>query len=597
MSAQFKTVIRLLKKQIARFFTVVAILVVSVGFISGIGEVEGKINTAAKEYYQSQNTSDLYIKSKRQTGFTPQELAYLEDTFGAEHIQKSVCFEMQDGEEIYRIYQADFLNSDINTFEILEGRMPQAENEILAERETVGYKPHAVGDKITLSTSGIPNSEVEYTVCGIVRNPLMLCELEETSYQYGDAYVSHALYISSEPIFFCNDVYVTIEDRSLFGAFSNGYEEEILRLQAQIEGEFGEENVTALSLYENAGLYGMVSYGEKVGLIGIVFVVFFLLVTLLVVYSTMSRLLEEERGQIACMKTLGYSAHAIVLKYATFVFVACVIGGLLAYFVGLGLTWIIYTAFEMQYAMPAFPAVSNFAYYFLSFGILTISATALTYFTGVKMSAKKPVVLLTPKAPKMGKKVFLEKIPFLWNKFSFKYKSTLRNVLLFKSRFFMTVIAVTGASVLVFAGMGLMNCTMAMGGEDTLFSISAMIIAFSAALCALVVYNLTNINVSERNREIATLMVLGYQDGEVTGYIFREIYIMSFIGAIIGVPTGLWFVDFVFDLINFGSVADIHWTTYFLTPIVTMFFSFLSTLLLRKKITKTDMNASLKSLE
>ena len=198
---------------------------------------------------------------------------------------------------------------------------------------------------------------------------------------------------------------------------------------------------------------------------------------------------------------------------------------------------------------------------------------------------------------KKGKKVLLERVKFLWNRLSFKYKSTLRNIFLFKSRFFMTVLSVIGATVLVFAGFGLLDCTQNIENGISLVTVSIALIAFSALLCALVIYNITNINVSERNREIATLMVLGYKNNEVTGYIFREIYIMSAIGAILGLPLGILFLQFVFYLIDFGSLSEIHWWTYLIAPIVTMLFSFLSTFFLYRKIVKTDMNASLKILE
>ena len=161
----------------------------------------------------------------------------------------------------------------------------------------------------------------------------------------------------------------------------------------------------------------------------------------------------------------------------------------------------------------------------------------------------------------------------------------------------MTVVSVIGSTVLVFAGMGLLDCAMLESNSYSIVMISIFLLVFSAILCALVVYNLTNINVSERNREIATLMVLGYNDKEITGYIFREIYIMSFIGAVLGIPLGVAFIEFVFGLIDFGSLSDITLRAYLLTPLLTMLFSFLSTLLLRKKITATDMNASLKTIE
>ena len=161
----------------------------------------------------------------------------------------------------------------------------------------------------------------------------------------------------------------------------------------------------------------------------------------------------------------------------------------------------------------------------------------------------------------------------------------------------MTVLSVTGSTVLVFAGMGLLDCIQKMKNSETLVIVSAVIILFSALLCALVIYNLTNINVSERRREIATLMVLGYHDGEVAGYIFREIYIMSIIGAILGVPCGMGILVMAFNMLDFGALADVNWWTYILTPCITMFFVFLSTFLLRGSITKTDMNASLKTIE
>lgn len=352
-----------------------------------------------------------------------------------------------------------------------------------------------------------------------------------------------------------------------------------------------------LSLFENTGFYSLISYAEKVQLIGIVFVVFFLLVTMLVVYSNMSRLFDEERGQIACMKTLGYTDFAITNRYSLFVLTGTLLGGLIALPIGLGVTYIIYAAFNMQYAMPPFPGISALVYYVITLTIITISMLLLTFFTGLKIVRNKPVELLKHKAPTPGKKVIIEKIGFIWNKLSFKYKSTLRNVLLFKSRFFMTVISVIGSTVLVFAGLGLLDCAATMANATSILAIAVILIIFSALLCALVIYNLTNINISERNREIATLMVLGYRDREITGYIFREIYIMSFIGAILGIPFGYGFMQFVFNLINFGSIAEINWWTWLLAPAVTMFFAFISTLMLRRKIIKTDMNSSLKTLE
>ena len=127
--------------------------------------------------------------------------------------------------------------------------------------------------------------------------------------------------------------------------------------------------------------------------------------------------------------------------------------------------------------------------------------------------------------------------------------------------------------------------------------VSIVILAFAALLNAVVIYTLTNINISERRRELATLMVLGYQDKEVSLYVYREIYITSAIGIVLGVPFGALLCLFVFELIGFGSIAGIGWYVWIVAPLMALFFTFLVTLMLHPKIVKIDMNDSLKAIE
>lgn len=590
-ATSFKATLRLFKKHIIRLLTILAIVVVSIGFMSGVGEVEGKIKTSTYRYYQSQNISDFHLKSKSPTGFSAEQISWLEEKFSTENIETIFAYETKIDQEVLRIYTIDLANQSINKLQLVEGMMPAGANEILVERKTNFLKEHKLGDKVSVGGN-------EYTICGTVVNPLLLGKIEEPSWQYDGDFLSDVFYIDTATAPIVSDVYITIENRQLFkDCFSAKYKKEIETIKQEIAIKLGNDTVSVLSLYENFGIYSLCEYAKKVGVIGIVFVVFFLLVTLLVVYSTMQRLMSEERPQIACMKTLGFSNFAILLKYILFVFVAALLGGVVAFPVGYGLSYIIYQAFNLHYTIPAFPKTVEFFYYLMTLIIILFATTLLTYLTGQKTTKEKPAVLLTPKAPKSGKKVFMERIPFVWKRLSFKYKSTVRNVLLFKSRLFMTILSIVGSTVLVFAGLGLMDCSKSIPGGESLSTIALAIIAFSALLSALVIYNLTNINISERNREVATLMVLGYHNKEVCGYIFREIYIMSFIGALLGLPVGLGFIEFVFGLIDFGTVSQIKWTTYVFTPVIAMAFSFLSTLLLYKKITKIDMNASLKTVE
>lgn len=586
MKTVFKCGLRLFKRQLSRFLTILIIVVVSIGFMAGIGEVDSKISIAVNDYYKSQNIADLYIKSSNDFGFKASEIGWISDTFGESNILKSFCYEYKEENSVVRLYNFD-VQTHINKLEIIEGEYPKSDREILVERKTSKLNSKNVGEKVSIQGQ-------EYTVCGVVLNPMLINQIEEPSFRYQDENLSSVYYINSEPIM-VNDIYVSIEDREVFSDYSEDYKKTIEDLKGFVESNISDCSV--LTLYENLGLYVLSMYANKVGTIAIIFVVFFLLITLLIVYSTMTRLLDEERAEIACMKTLGYSSGRIIGRYVWFVLIATLIGGILSFGVGFSLTKIIYSAFNLQYKMPPFPDSSNFLFYIISFGIIFVCNTLLTLFTGLKISKAKPVLLLSPKLAKSGRKILLERIPFIWDKLSFRHKSTLRNVFLFKVRFFMTVISVIGSTVLVFAGLGLLNCSTKIVGGESLITISSVLIVFSAVLCALVIYNLTNINISERSREISTLMVLGYRNSEVAGYIFREIYIMGAIGALFGVLFGYSFIELVFSLIEFGSVKDISWWSYVATPIIAMIFCFLSTLILRKKIIKTDMNASLKSIE
>jgi len=591
-----KNNLRLFTRHKARFFTIIAIIIVCIGFSSGVGEVENKVSAGVNDIYESQNVSDLYFKSKNKFGFSNSELDYLNETFKSENLLKSFCYEEDTGEGIRRVYYFDVENTKINVPTLIEGRYPESLNEVVVERKTNEIKELKVGDEIQLKNP-FTQQLSGYKVVGIILNPQILNNAEEPSFAFDGEHLREVIYFNYEDLPIVNDVYVTIENRALFNSFSLDYEKRIDEIKQSVEKTLGNENVSVLSLYENFGIYSLVEYSKKVELISIIFVVFFLFISLLVVYSTMSRLFDEERGEIACMKTLGYSGFKILYKYLSFVFFGVIIGGIIAFFVGLLLTKILYNAFNMQYAMPQFPRLNHYFYYLMTFSVTLLSSVLLNLFTGRKIVNNKPVTLLLPKTPKSGKKVFIERIPLIWNRLSFKYKSTLRNVFLFKSRFLMTVISIVGSTVLVFSGLGLMDCALKIEGGGSLMTISLALLVFSAVLCALVIYNLTNINISERRREIATLMVLGYKNNEVDGYINREIYIMAIIGAIFGLPLGVLFVNFVFNLIAFGSIGDINWWTYIISPLLTVLFSFIATLLLRSKVLNTDMNASLKSVE
>ena len=398
-----------------------------------------------------------------------------------------------------------------------------------------------------------------------------------------------------------NQIYITLpeEDSLLFSAGYNAdVDAEVSEIETLFADRYADGTIETLTMEENYSFRSFHEYSGKIMGIGIVLMVVFLFVTVLVVLSTVTRLLDEERSQIACLMTQGYSHARIIAKYLLFAFIGTAIGGVGAYFAGLGVARMIYVNFEWEYVLPAYSSNIAIGFFIGTFALILLSTLIATAVAGHKLTRQQPADLLRPKVPKRGKKVFLERIPFIWNRLSFKYKSTMRNVLRFFGRFLMTVVSVACSTALVLAGFAILDCCLFQDiGGTAMIGISIIVLAFAALLNFVVTYTLTNINISERERELATLMVLGYQDNEVAGYIYREIYITSGIGILFGLPLGALVCQFIFVVMGFGSVPGISWFVWLLAPVLSIIFTVLVTLMLRHKIVRIDMNESLKAIE
>ncbi len=605
----FKMLFKTFGKHIARLLSLIVMVLISVGFVAGIGSAQDKIDYSLTGYYKSRNVSDYIIKSNK-GAFTQDEISAVSQLFPAAEINTGMSVDIPLGEKrSLRVYFLDFENWTVNVPEIIKGEKPSSAAHAYAERADDVIKGYSVGDtaEIDLSAAGLP-VKFNVTVSGIVQSPLTFSKNGEPSYNNEMTSVpettsgtrdmnclENILYVSENLLPAVGDIYVAVENRNVFKAFSGAYarmtETDVKRIEEVADA-------SVITLDKNYSFKSLSAYGEKVAGIGYVLMIAFLFVTALVTLSTMTRLLEEERSQIACLKTLGYSSFGIISKYVLFALVATGVGGGGGYFVGLGIAYFIYSIFGYSFNMP--PVSGNIAivFYIIVFSLIVVATVAATVISGLKLTGEHPANLLRPKPPRAGKKVFLERIPLLWNRLSFKYKSTMRNVFRYKSRFIMTVFAVAFSTALVLTGLALLDlCLFSSFGSPEIMGIAILVVVFAGLLTGTVIYTLTNINISERNREIATLMVLGYHNREVTGYIYREIYINSGIGIIFGYPVSLLFIWFVFSVIGQGTLAGISWFVWLIAPLFVLLFTFFVTLTLIRKIIKINMNESLKAIE
>ena len=641
------------KKNISRFISIIFIVLIGVSLTSGVGSSTGKIKDSANDFSLTRNVSDIIVKAKTEEGFSEAQITALKDEYGEENVNFGMSFDAYitvNGEKrLTRFYFSDDITArTVNKFvESDEEALAVSEDDIavFAEKADDKIKGYTRGDKITVDYKDVflqladqndmviedwqmsfinTLQPVTLTVTKIVEDPLVFAKGGEPSFLNGEDMkipdtivptdlicVDDILYLpySAMPLMQAKtDIYVSLANKRTDRIFSGSYDKIVAEEKEKIIGMLAaadektnaeiEKNVAFLTLAENYSFKSLYSYADKISGLSIVLMAAFACITALVVLSNVTRLIDEERAQTACLISLGYSAAGIILKYVLFVLTATAVGGFAAYFVGVGLCSFIYLVFDYSFVMPPELAVFGVTFFIITLAIIVFAAVAATIRAGLKTAGETPADLLKPKSPASGRKVIIEKIPFIWNRLSFKYKSTARNVLRYRNRFIMTVVAVAGSMGLVMAGLALLDmCLFGDFGNASIAWLAVVIVVFAALLTLTAIYTITNISISERTREIATLMVLGYYDGEVSGYIYREIYIDAVVGIIFGYGVGAVLMSIIFAIMGFGSLGGVSWYVWLVSPVAVLFFTFLVTLILRKRIISIDMNASLKALE
>lgn len=194
----------------------------------------------------------------------------------------------------------------------------------------------------------------------------------------------------------------------------------------------------------------------KIGMMGKVFPLMFFIVAALVTITTVSRTIEEERGNIGILKALGYSNFTIALKFIIYSILTTLIGTILGIVVGNTLILqILYVSYSSLYALPDLVTKINWLNTLLVIGISAISIIAVTLFITMKALREKASELMRPKSIKEGKNIFLEKMGFLWKHLNFFYKSSFRNIFRYKRRLTMAIIGIAGCTALIYTGFAL----------------------------------------------------------------------------------------------------------------------------------------------
>lgn len=405
----------------------------------------------------------------------------------------------------------------MNEIQLEDGRLPNKENECVVDVDYMEKSKLKIGDTITFSSG--TDAEVTdslktdtFRITGTVSSPEYIA-FQRGSTTIGNGSVRAFVYVQEES--FAMDVYTEICIQAAgakeLTAFTSEYEDTVAKAKENIEkikeqrqkaryteivdeanGKIAEaeaevtdaqtklENGKAEAaakladakaevaelekpkwyIYDRNDLPDYSGYGDnadRMKAIGEVFPVIFFLVAALISLTTMTRMVEEQRTQIGTLKALGYARHSIAGKYLGYAFLATLLGSAAGIFTGEKIfPYIIINAYGIMYKhMNELLIPYNVMYGIGAAGTALFCTLAATILACYKELREQAAQLMRPPTPKQGQRVVFEKITFLWKRLNFSWKASVRNLVRYKKRFFMTIFGIGGCMGLMIVGFGL----------------------------------------------------------------------------------------------------------------------------------------------
>ncbi len=465
MKAYPRLILRDFKRLYKKLIAIVIIVALGVAFLVGLLTTAPNMRHTIDQYYKTSNMADIVVQ--KITPFTEVEINTLlsapEVQAGMPYFMIDEQIEFQDAHHMSRIVLLDF-NSGIlvNQLTVIEGRLPNGNGsniEVIVE-ESQRYLLN-----IPLGFTTVIQGQT-FEVVGIVNHPWYFAYVQEIS-PYTGRPIESMIYADqsflTETTF--THVAITLNNSQNFNTFSVDYESFIDLNVDRLSQNFPDYIFT--TRFQNQSFVKFGSDVQIVEVIAIIFPAFFFLITILVSMSSMTRIIHEQRIQIGTLRALGYSDRRIILKYILYVLLASGIGVMLGIALGIySIPAIAYNAYVAAYNLPPLEIAYHYMYITLISVIMILSVVSVTYFSIKTVLKEKTSELLKHKAPRAGKKIFLEYLPFIWNRLKFKYKSTFRNIFRQKRNLFLMFIGIAGSTALLLAGFGIKDAVEISGDQQ-----------------------------------------------------------------------------------------------------------------------------------
>ena len=459
--AVIKDALREIKKSYKRFISILLMAFLGVGFFAGIRASSPDMLDTIDTYYKNQNVYDIQVLST--LGLTSDDINAISKIENVEHVDGNFetdgQIEVGNKEVIAKVMSLN----DFNTPVLIDGSLPSAKNECVVEERFLTVNNKNIGDTIELNIKDMQNDngedvpylyEKELKIVGTVQSPMYISVDRGTS-TLGSGKIDYYMYIPKSNVqanSIYTNIYVKVKDANKYTTSSKKYEDCVNSVKTEIENP----KWYVLDRNGNVGYSSFIQDTDSIANIGKVFPVIFFIVAALISLTSMTRMVEEQRTQIGTLKALGYNKLQITSKYVLYASLACIIGSILGMSVGFVLLpKIVWKMYSMMYQIGDIQTSFNFEIGSLGFILIVISILGATIYAVIKELIQTPATLMRPKSPKMGKRVLLEKVTFIWKRLSFSRKVTVRNIFRYKKRFLMTIIGIMGCTALIVTGFGI----------------------------------------------------------------------------------------------------------------------------------------------
>lgn len=455
--------LRDIKQSKGQFIAIILIIAVGAFFSTGLLTLSTGLKTYTDEYYKENNLSDLYVYYSQ---ISNSDISSLKNIEGINKIEKRFTFE---GKQKFDDLTTDLKihsipkNNEINRSTIIEGSEPANKNEIMIDSLYAKEHNFNVNDKITINVN---NNDYKFIISGLCENVEHAYNIKDASLVVPDHKAYGVAYISNESIseLFGDTIY-----NELIIDIDNSYDSEAI-------GEAIEENSKdSTYLYyltkERTISYSIIATNiASNGSMSIILPLALFMVASVIIYLTLSRIVDSQRNQIGVMKALGIKNSKIILHYINYSLFVGILGSIIGSILGFVLfTQIGNSQFESVYSFPDCKLSINILFAIPTIVLSITLGIIAAYFSCKKVLKENAAQAMRPKPPKNSKPILLERLPSIWTRLSYGNKLILRNIFLTKQRALFTSCGLIVCVVLLIVAFGyILSMTSLVGKVDTL---------------------------------------------------------------------------------------------------------------------------------